>query len=405
MLINLLLILMVDAQPNVKELRIYRAVIHRPDGNEIPFTLLDSTVNNKTFWIIKNAAERIELKNFTRMGDTLIAQFPVFESQFHLSTKNPAAWEGFWYKAASNGLNTQAMSVYPKANSRFDSKLKKPNHNISGRWAVTFTRANNTTRQSIAEFVQDGSKLTGTFLNRSGDYRYLEGVVSGDSLMLSIFDGSHAYLFSAIIDNENRISHGLYCTGTAGKEKWTAVKDDNAKLPGDTSGLVSGEHADRLNFSFPDLNGKKVSIHDDRFKNKVVVVQLLGSWCPNCMDETAFLSDYYSKNKTRGVELVGLAYEYSTNLERSRKSVQKFRDRFNVQYPLLITGVVSGDSLRAEKTLPELKKIESFPTTIFLDKSGKIRKVHTGFNGPATGEHYEEEKRSFEMIVDQLLSE
>jgi len=396
---------MVDAQPNVKGVKIYRAVIHRPDGNEIPFSLLDSTINNKTIWIIKNAAERIELNNFRRVGDTLIVQFPVFESQFHLSTKDPNVWNGFWYKAAANGLNTQAMSVYPNDNFRFESKSKKPNHDISGRWAVTFTRANNTTRQSIAEFTQDGNKLTGTFLNRSGDYRYLEGIVSGDSLMMSIFDGSHAYLFSAIIDNENQISHGLYCTGTAGKEKWTAVKDDNAKLPGDTSALVAAEHADRLNFSFQDLNGKKVSIHDDRFKNKVVVVQLLGSWCPNCMDETAFLSDYYSKNKTRGVEVVGLAYEISTDLARSRKSVQKFRDRFNVQYPLLITGIVSGDSLRAEKTLPELKKIESFPTTVFLDKSGRIRKVHTGFNGPATGEHYEEEKRSFEMIVDQLLSE
>src|SRR6185369_538542 len=163
---SLFIFLMVDAQPNVKGVKIYRAVIHRPDGNEIPFSLLDSTINNKTIWIIKNAAERIELNNFRRVGDTLIVQFPVFESQFHLSTKDPNAWNGFWYKAAANGLNTQAMSVYPNDNFRFESKSKKPNHNISGRWAVTFTRANNTTRQSVAEFIQDGNKLTGTFLNR-----------------------------------------------------------------------------------------------------------------------------------------------------------------------------------------------------------------------------------------------
>jgi thiol-disulfide isomerase/thioredoxin len=136
-----------------------------------------------------------------------------------------------------------------------------------------------------------------------------------------------------------------------------------------------------------------------------VVVQLMGSWCPNCMDETAYLSDYYNRNKQRGVEVVALAYEYSTNWERSVNSLKKFQRRFNVQYPILNTEVSVRDSLRTEKTLPQVTGIKFFPSSIILDKKGKIRKLDTGFNGPATGSHYIAYKKEFEEEIDKLLKE
>jgi len=404
---NFIFFLIVIAYPQdvKKNFITCRAVIHRPDGNEIPFTMLVSRDPKKPVWVISNGAEHIELKSIKRLGDTLVALFPVFESQFHLSIQRQEEWEGFWYKGAAMGFATQALSVYPNQDFRFKANPEKPHYTITGRWAVTFTRANNTTRSAVAEFSQSGNKLTGTFLNPSGDYRYLEGIVSGDSLMLSTFDGSHAYSFHALIASDQQISSGLYCSGTAHKESWTAVKNADAKLPGDPPTLAVHENAEYLNFSFPDIEGKMISIRDKQFKDKVVIIQLLGSWCPNCMDETAFMSEFYKKNKNRGVEVIGLAYEYSTDLERSKKSVQKFRDRFDVKYPLLITGVTAADSLRTEKTLPQLKKIENFPTTIFVDKSGRVRKIHTGFNGPATGEHYDEQKNFFNEFVDVLLKD
>jgi len=123
------------------------------------------------------------------------------------------------------------------------------------------------------------------------------------------------------------------------------------------------------------------------------------------MDETAFLSDYYNKNKHRGIEIVSLAYEYSTDRERSVKTLRKFQQRFNVQYPMLITGVAINDSMRTEKTLPELTPIKFFPSSAILDKQGKVRKLDTGFNGPATGDHYVQYKKEFEETVNKLLSE
>lgn len=196
----------------------------------------------------------------------------------------------------------------------------------------------------------------------------------------------------------------MFYSGATSAQSWVAVKNENAVLP-DVASMSLKDGEERLNFRFPDLNKKPVSINDAKFKNKVVIIQIMGSWCPNCMDETAFLSEYYDRNKHRGVEVIGLAYEYSTDFERSRKSIQKFRDRFNVKYTLLNTGVTVSDSLRTEKTLPQLTPIKSFPSTIFLDKKGRVVKLHAGFEGPGTGVHYEELKKEFAATVDKLLKE
>eukprot|EP00611_Tribonema_gayanum_P007781 TRINITY_DN17200_c0_g1_i1.p1 TRINITY_DN17200_c0_g1~~TRINITY_DN17200_c0_g1_i1.p1 ORF type:complete len:132 (-),score=8.40 TRINITY_DN17200_c0_g1_i1:126-521(-) len=131
----------------------------------------------------------------------------------------------------------------------------------------------------------------------------------------------------------------------------------------------------------------------------------MGSWCPNCMDETAFLSSFYKKYKDRGVEIVSLAYEYYEDFNLAVNSIKKFQKKFDVQYPMLVTGVTVSDTLRTEKTLPQLTKIKYFPTAIFIDKNGKVAKIHAGFEGPGTGKRYEALKKEFEETVEGLLKQ
>jgi hypothetical protein len=123
------------------------------------------------------------------------------------------------------------------------------------------------------------------------------------------------------------------------------------------------------------------------------------------MDETRFLSDYYDKNHQRGIEIIGLAYERTSDFENSQKALLPFMKRLQVQYPVLITGVAVSDSLLTQKTLPQLDKIKAFPSTIFVDKKGNIRKIDNGFSGPATGEHYTQFKKEFNEIINHLLAE
>lgn len=381
----------------------WKAALHRADGQNIVFNFEWKQEKGKPAWYIQNATERIRVTDIKKSGDSVIVQMPLFESQFRLKYSN-GLLEGVWIKGGS--VRTQVMPFMATPGKERFAITKPSQKNISGRWATVFTNANGELPEpAIGEFTQQGNNVTGTFLTPTGDYRYLQGVVSNDSLYLSCFDGSHAYLFTASIENNKTIKAGKYYSGATAKENWTAEKNPKASLPEEASAIYLKPGEERLNFTFNDLDGKPVSINDERFKNKVVVVQLMGSWCPNCMDETAFLSDYYQKNKQRGVEIVSLAYEYSTDITRSLKSLRKFQERYNVQYPMLITGVTVNDSLRTEKTLPQITPIRFFPSSIVIDKKGRVRKFDTGFNGPGTGEHYLQFKKEFEATIDALLKE
>ncbi len=378
----------------------WQASLHRADGNDIPFNFKLEEQNKKTVLYIINDAEKIKVENILFTKDSVFIKMPVFESSFKAKIAN-GEWEGVWTKGTAASDQVLPFS----AHKRTDAVLQKTVNQIAGRWAVTFADDKTKEDASIAEFRQIGNKVAGTFLTPSGDYRYLDGTIDGNKLKLSTFDGAHAFLFIADIVNSNKIINGIFYAGAKGKEGWTAVKDANAKVLTNAVAMYLKPGEEKLDFHFPDLKGKEVSINDNRFKNKVVVVQILGSWCPNCMDETAFLSEYYNKNKQRGVEAVALAYEYSTDFNRSVKSLTKFQQRFKVNYPILVTGVKVSDSLRTEKTLPQVTLIKVFPSTIIIDKKGKVRKFETDFFGPGTGAHYEVFKKQFYATIDELLKE
>jgi thiol-disulfide isomerase/thioredoxin len=381
----------------------WRASLQRTDGHTIDFTVTIQYVGGKPVWLVRNATEKIKVTAIEQKQDSILVQMPLFESEFRLKLVNDHTLQGLWIKGTAAA--TQVMPVVFNYNlaSRYP-QAKQTNRKISGRWSATFIDKSKTI-PAVVEFKQSGTHLTGTVLTPTGDYRFLEGAVDRDTLHLSTFDGSHAYYFRGTIHNDTAITDGMFFSGATYIETWTGLKNENASIPDTLANVYLKPGEDRLNFKFPDLDSNMVSINDDRFRNKVVIIQIMGSWCPNCMDETAFLSEYYKNNKQRGIEMVALAYEYSTDFRRSQKSLRKFQQHFNITYPMLITGVRTSDTLRTEKTLPQITKIKMFPTTLFIGRDGKLKRTHSGFYGPGTGEHYEAFKKEFNAIVDDLLKQ
>lgn len=377
----------------------YTAHVERSDGILIPFSFTWIKKKSKNSWLIRNAGEQIDVRDVKIQGDSIIVHMPVFESEFRL-VSHAGELSGQWIKGGSVRNQVMAFTASP-GNRRFNGAQAALRH-LTGRWSVKFKDAPDS---SVAELSQTGSKLTGTFLNPTGDYRYQEGVIRGDSIFLSSFDGGHAFLFTAHIKNDLILDSGKFYSGFKHKEDWTAIRNAKAMVSQASVAMSVRPGEDHLHFTFNNLNKQPVSITDPKFKNKVVIIQLMGSWCPNCMDETAFLSNYYNKNRSRGIEVIALAYEYSADWARSEKSLRKFQQRFDVRYTILNTGITVSDSLRSQKTLPEVTDIKFFPSSIILDKKGKIRKFDTGFNGPATGIYYTQYKREFEQTIDSLLKE
>lgn len=383
---------------------LWKGRLLRADGKNIVFNFDVAYRNRLPVIHIHNAEERLEVKQVTIKGDSVFIEMPFFESAFALRLEADGSLKGNWVKGTTGNNLVMPFLASPGREPRFLPGAA-PRFDVSGKWELDIIRPNGTTRPAIAELKQKGNRLTGTILTPTGDYRYLDGIVRGDSLFLSTFNGSHVYFIAAAISDANTISGGGIFAGPTTVEKFSGKRNELASLSKDAFAITVKPGAGPLDFRFPDLEGNMVNIGDARFRNKVVIVQLMGSWCPNCMDETNFLSAYYKKNFTRGLEIISLAYEYSTDLERSRKSLKKLQQRFAVTYPMLITGVTSTDSLRTEKTLPQLSTIKAFPSLVFVGKDGQIRKVHSGFYGPASGDQYTKFVKEFEETVNELLND
>lgn len=387
---------------------IWRGELQRSDGKVIVTNFEVSRANDSPAIFILNAEERLKADDIRVEGDSVFIKLPFFDSQFRLKLEGGSRVSGKWIKTLADRDVVLPFTAQNNQPYRFKITSGKPPVNVAGRWAATFTdTVSGRSTPSVGIFAQSGNRLTGSFLTPYGDYRYLEGVVDGDSLKLSGFDGGYALLFTAKVGTDGSIHDAGFFSGAGpATQKWQAVKDPQAALPDAAAVVHVREGAEpRLDFTFKDSDGVPVSIKEDRFRNKVVIVQILGSWCPNCLDETAFLVDLYNEHKEKGLEVIGLAYERTEDFARSQAAVRNFMRRLKVNYPVLITPVAVGDPLRVEKTLPQIDNIPAFPTSIFIGRDGKIAVIHAGFSGPATGrEEYEKQKKEYYHIVEELLS-
>lgn len=386
------------------ETGIWRATLKTNSAAEIPFNfeLIDSA-GTKHIQII-NGTERFRVDEISFTSDSVFIKMPLFDSEIKAKNKGNLL-SGQWIKHLADSDAVMGFEAKFGDDWRFFKAKNEPSSTIAGSWSTTFTSIDAAdTTIAVGEFKQENGRLLGTFLTSTGDYRFLEGTVSDNKLYLSCFDGGNAYLFTGNLSNDSTIVDGKFYYGFAGIENWNASKDEKAVLPDAYSLTALKKGIDKIDFSFPSLDGKKVSLSDQKYNNKVVLVQFLGSWCPNCMDETAFLVRFYREYSSKGVEIIGLAYERTKDVERSKRNVGQLRDRFNVPYPLLVTGFTK-DKAEVIASLPMLYNFEAFPTLIIIDKKGKVRKIHTGFSGPGTGGHYTVFVQEFEKTIDDLLAE
>ena len=116
-----------------------------------------------------------------------------------------------------------------------------------------------------------------------------------------------------------------------------------------------------------------------------------------------FLNPWYQENKERGVEIIGLAFERKDDFAYASTRVKRMQSKMGIAYPIVIAGTDKKESTAA--ALPMLSGVRAFPTTIFVGKDGKVKKIHTGFTGPGTGTYYDEFKEDFNETVNDLLNE
>ena len=382
-------------------------------GGPLPFQLEIHEGERPSAFVI-NGEERVPFSHVKSLNHQLTLAWNWYDSRIvaELDTSNistASTMKGTWTKTSPRGAqSTLEFRATRGERPRFALPEKqtdpKPAADITGDWIVTFVDQGGR-ESAVGQFVQTGRNVVGTFLTRTGDYRFLVGAMDGSELKLSTFDGAHAFLFKATreqVDGVGEQLRGDFWSRDSYHATWTARRATSEEevdqtLPDEWKMVQPTAENRRLRFRFPDTNGQMVDASDERFDGKVVLVNIFGSWCPNCNDEAPLLANWYRKYRERGLEIVGIGFEFSGDPERDTKMLRRFADRHGAEYPILLGGI--SDKASAAKALPDISNVIAFPQTIFIGRDGKVAHIHTGFSGPGTGNRYE---RNIELMEDRI---
>jgi peroxiredoxin len=366
-------------------------------------------------WRDETAVERygrvgIEPMRVARDGDRLVLSIEHYDS--HLEgelSKGGSALAGHWRKRTGPDAwatlpfrAAHGPAPQPKTASRREPTYPRP---VTGRWSVAFSESPDPAVMELAEDV--GGAVRGTILTTTGDYRFLTGRHERDELVLATFDGAHAFHLAAKVRKDADgwpagplVLAGDFWSRDTWHETWTAREDADARLPDPFTQTVWAGDVALADLAFPDLDGEVRSLAD--LAGKALVLQVFGTWCPTCNDETRLLVELDERFRERGLAIVGLAFELTGDRERDAAQVRAYAERHGVRYPLLLAG--TADKADATEALAALDRVRAYPTTIFLTADGRVRAVHSGFAGPAAGPAHEALRAEFERLIGELLA-
>ena len=251
------------------------------------------------------------------------------------------------------------------------------------------------------KMVQKGDSIAATFLTSTGDYRYQAGEINPETSRFKIgnFDGVHLFSFEGTIKQDS-ITNGVFKSGTHYTTNWSGVRSANNRV--DWSATQVWNPQSNVFIEGVNSGGETEAWTRERLGEsgyKVLVVDVMGTWCPNCMDEARLLKELCEDYPEMIV--VSMAFERSVG-EEALERIADFKEEMKLPWEVLLGGVAN--KRIADSTLSFIGGVKSFPTTAFIPFKGDPI-IHSGFSGPATGESYEEEVLFFRNTIESLIRE
>lgn len=271
---------------------------------------------------------------------------------------------------------------------------------LLGRWDAWFQSGFDQSPRVLV-FQNGDTGLEGTVISNSGDYGQFAGGMTGDSFAIAHFDGSFVYLLTGRLGGDTL--RGAFHAGLRSQTPFLAVRSSGKPHLTPPTAVTRADTTGPFRFRFPDLAGNMVSDGDARFRGKVVLLDIFGSWCPTCHDAAPALVALYREYHARGLEVVGVAFEVTGDSAQDAPLVRRYRDKFALPFPLLLGGVSDAEAVSA--ALPQLDGFSAFPTTVFVGRDGRVRRIHAGFYGPATGAQHEAVVAEFRAEIEGLLGD
>ena len=368
------------------------------DRLSIPFQLKVEKEGKRIY--VVNDLEEILMVSRTKK-DSIYLHFPIQDAEVIFQVdENGQTARGYWINYNKKVQQRIPLTLAWNVALRFPKMHPtKPIESLfNGTWEVTFQPGTNDEEKAIGIFkAGKGTEISGTFLTETGDYRFLAGNRSGLNFSMSTFNGSWAMLFDAELQSDTL--RGKFYSGISYATDWIAVRNPEAKLRNEASLTYVVNDQKVHTAEMTQLNGKAFSLKP--FEGKVTVFQIMGTWCPNCLDEVQFMNKLHESYGQYGLEIIALAYEVGTDEKQTRKKLKVFKKKIGMEYDLVLAGKSSKEVASAQ--FPMLNGIMSFPTTIIIGKDGKVLHVHTGYSGPATGIAHKELTDKIQYEVEMAL--
>jgi thiol-disulfide isomerase/thioredoxin len=367
------------------------------NGQDIPFRLqIAGDGSNVKGWLF-NGEDKVVASGASLHDGSLVLNFDSYAAKLEAKLQDGALVGQY---------GPMLKKSYPVTAHRHQAAPKSAASapSINGLWEVAVKSAKGEQAWRLIVQQKSASDVSAAILRVDGDTGALTGSYKDGKFVLSHFSGGRPALMIVTPAADGTL--GISLTDLHGSSQLTATRPDVARAKGLAPPADPDHHttvkdsAEPFKFSFPDLNGKIVSNTDARFQGKVVLVNITGSWCPNCHDEAPFLAELYRKYRSQGLEVVALSFEEGDQLTNPVR-LRAFMKEYGIGYTVLLGG--TPDDRDAKLTQPV--NLNSWPTTFFLGRDGRVRFVHAGFPGPASGDLYRQATHEFDAQVESLLAE
>lgn len=372
--------------------------------NKVPFNFEILTEGSTTKLVLLNGTRKDFFVIENRAGDSIFVKMNTYDAALIAKVEGDGRLSGI-YKSLVPNFRGNSLPFVAEHGKKYrfvePGKDVKPVANLSGKWNINII-SKDKTADRVALLKQKGNKLTGVIMSVVGDSRELEGTVQGDEVYLSGFTGPSPFFVKGKITPDKKLQ-GEIGLGIYINQKFEGVATEKAELPDPYALTYLKEGYTKFDFSLPDLNGNTVTLNDAKYKGKVVIIDIVGTWCPNCTDQTTFLAPWFRENKHRGVEAIAVGFEQKDDLEYAKYTLGKLKEKYDIQYDILFGGIA--DKKVASEKFAALNKMMAFPTTIIIDRKGNVRQIHTGYTGSITGKYYKNYVKKWNKTLDELIAE
>lgn len=391
-----LLLLYVVFHQQISAQEIWQGSLTAACGRQIPFRLVLDFRTQPPQGYFLNGSEQTKIPEIYFRTDSLALIFSEYKAAM-IGTWTGSAWHGSFYRYRSDTTAYEFSALHEKK----PSAVKSGNSAFEGKFKVYLFDKKTCDSTMMASFWTAGDSVYGTFIAPDGDEGLFAGIRREDTITLSRFTGWQAYLME--IGNKKGIWKGTLTSRSGPPQEFmlTPIQSQSDFLKEEISTTMKGPK-DRFSFSGTTDAGDTIYSDGTRFNGKAVIVDIMGTWCHNCMDAAPLLQELYAEYGNEGLEVVALTFEISSDPSLAKKNISLFRKRYGITYPILYCGSTQEANITA-RLHSQLNNFSAFPTAIFIDKQGTVRFIHAGFHGKGTGGEYRHQVDKYYSLVKTIL--